>query len=111
MGSGPATPSPLRLLLELKITQLPGIHRRPSRYGDGHSFFVAEREIAHFHGDGRMDVRLTSGRIRELKASSVLDSRVQTRGSSAQWATVAVERTTDVEYAVSLVEEAVRANA
>jgi hypothetical protein len=92
------------------MQQLPGLARRPSRYGDAFSYFVGSREIAHFHGDGRMDVRLTKERIRELKESGALDARVKTRGASANWAAVQVATASDIPYAVQLVEEAIRAN-
>jgi hypothetical protein len=92
------------------MQQLPGLAHRPSRYGDALSYFVGDREIAHFHGDGRMDVRLTKDRIRELKQEGTLDGRVKTRGASANWAAVRVSQASDVPYAIRLVEEAIRAN-
>lgn len=97
--------------LERRILAVPGIERRASRFGDNYSFFVGSREIAHFHGDGRMDVRLTRARIREMKKDGTLDPRVRTRGPSADWATVALEGPQDLSLAVQLVEEAARANA
>jgi hypothetical protein len=57
-----------------------------------------------------MDVRLTKERIGELKQEGVLDGRVQTRGPSANWAAVLVSKTSDVPYALQLVEDAMRAN-
>jgi hypothetical protein len=92
------------------MQQLPELAHRPSRYGDALSYFVGNREIAHFHGDGRMDVRLTKERIRELKEKGTLDSRVKTRGPSANWAAVQVSQPSDIPYAIQLVEEAIRAN-
>lgn len=100
----------LREELELKLGEIPGLLRRRSRFGDGQSYFVADREIAHFHGDGRMDVRLTRERIREMRAEGTLDSRVQTRGRSANWATVPLAEGRDFALALELVEEAMRAN-
>jgi hypothetical protein len=100
-----------RAELEKRLGTLPGLDRRPSRYGNGASYFVADREIAHFHRDGRMDVRLTRQRIREMKAEGLLDARVATRGASADWASVRVDEANDIAYAVNLVEEAMRANA
>lgn len=96
--------------LERRLQDLPLLTRRKSRFGDSQSYFLADREIAHFHGDERMDVRLTRERIRELKADGALDSRVRTRGPSADWASVRVSDAGDVPLAVQLVEEAIRAN-
>jgi hypothetical protein len=100
----------IREELELRLQRLRQLTRRKSRFGDSRSYFLADREIAHFHGDERMDVRLTRERIRELKADSALDSRVLTRGPTADWATVRVAKAEDISLAVQLVEEAIRAN-
>jgi len=100
----------VRTHLERKLAALPGLTRRPSRYGDSHSYFVADREIAHFHGAERMDVRLTKERIPELRSVGVLDSRVKTRGRFAEWVSLSLTDPRDVDYALQLVEEAVRAN-
>jgi hypothetical protein len=100
----------VRAELERRLGALPGVTQRPSRYGDSSSHYVGDREIAHFHGDDRMDVRLTKELIRERKAEGALDPRVRTRGPSAEWATVPVIETRDLALAVDLVEEAVRAN-
>jgi hypothetical protein len=96
--------------LERRLFALPDLERRPSRYGHSMSYFVGGREIAHFHGDTRMDLRLTKEGIRRLKSEQALDHRVRTRGSSAEWAEVHVAELTDIPYALSLVEEAIRAN-
>lgn len=97
--------------LERRLAALPGLVGRPSRYGHGVAFFTGGREIAHFHGTDRMDVRLTREEIRRRKAEGAFDPRVRTRGPSADWVEVHVEEARDIPYAVSLVEEAVRANA
>jgi len=96
--------------LEKRLQLLPSLARRRSRFGDSQSYFVADREIAHFHGDQRLDIRLTRGRIRELRAEGALDPRVHTRGPSTDWATVRVAEEGDLSLAVELVEEAIRAN-
>ncbi len=101
---------PVRRELERRIETLPGIERRPSRYGDSDSYFSGAREIAHFHGDGRMDVRLTKERIRELRSLGPLDPRLRARGPSAEWISMGVARPTDIPFAVTLVEDAIRAN-
>jgi hypothetical protein len=100
----------IRAELERRLQALPLLTRRKSRFGDSQSYFLADREIAHFHGDERMDVRLTRERIRELKADGAIDSRVHTGGPSADWATVRVIEEGDLAFAVQLVEEAIRAN-
>jgi len=101
----------LREELEKTLTGNPNLSRKPSRFGDRFSFFVGGREIAHFHGDGRMDVRLTRTRIRELKSEGTLDPRIRTRGSSAEWATLPLTDRRDLTLAIEMVDEAIRANA
>ena len=96
--------------LEERLGANPVLDRRRSRFGDGYSYFLASREIAHFHGDGRLDIRLTRQRIRELKGDGALDPRVRTRGPSADWATVPLEGPQDLSLALEMIDEAVRAN-
>ncbi|MFY9717594.1 MAG: luciferase family protein [Thermoplasmata archaeon] len=96
--------------LERRLAGLPDLVRRRSRFGDAFSYFVGGREIAHFHGDGRMDVRLTRQRIREMKIEGILDPRVRTRGPSADWATLPLDSGRDVPLAIELVEDAMRTN-
>lgn len=102
---------PVRRALEKQLQQLPGLTRHPSRYGDGRSYFVGDREIAHFHGDQRIDLRLTKERLREMRAEAPLDPRIRTRGRSAEWASVHVGSSADVPFVLHLVETAIRANA
>lgn len=97
--------------VERELDRLPGLDRRPSRHGDGRSYFVAEREIAHFHGEARLDVRLTKERIAEMRSERTLDARIRTRGPSAQWVALPLVSPKDVPLAIHLVEEAMRANA
>lgn len=105
------SPTPVRDALEAQLRSLPGVTRRASRHGDSYSYFVGGREIAHFHGDERIDVRLTKERIRELRAHGAFDARVTTRGPSAEWVAIQVRTRADLPAIVHWVEEAVRANA
>jgi hypothetical protein len=102
---------PVRDDLERRLTEIPGVARRPSRWGHAHAYFVGDREIAHFHGDQRIDVRLTKERIRELASEGTFDERVKTRGPSADWVAVRVAEVRDLALALFLVREAVHANA
>jgi hypothetical protein len=102
---------PVRDDLEQKLSEIPGVTRRASRFGHAHAYFVGDREIAHFHGDQRLDVRLTRVRIRELASEGAFDERVKTRGPSADWVAVTVAGVRDLALALSLVQEAVHANA
>ena len=96
--------------LETRLLEPQGLNRRSSRFGHSRAYFVADREIAHFQGDGRMDVRLTRERIRELKAQGRLEARIRTRGPSADRLTVRVAQEEDLPLALHLAEEAIRTN-
>lgn len=109
-----ATPnrSSLREEFDRNLPGIPGLVRRaPSRYGHGFAYFVGNREVAHFHGDERLDVRLTRAGIRGRVAEGGFDARVRTRGPSADWVTVRLENASDLALALALLEEAARANA
>lgn len=97
--------------LESRLAEIPGVVRRPARRGHGHTYFAGDREIAHFHGDERVDVRLRREWIRRLKAEHALDERVRTRGPTADWVAVNLRAADDLMLVVSLVREAVRTNA
>ena len=99
----------IREELERRLPEVPGVDRRPSRRGHGYTYFAGDREIAHFHGDLRLDVRLTRERIRQRVSERSFDERVRTRGPSADWVAVRVVADQDLTLALSLVEEAVRA--
>jgi hypothetical protein len=96
--------------LERDLASISGVIRRPSRRGTGNTYFAGEREIAHFHGDRRLDVRLTKEEIRRRVSEGALDKRVRTRGPSAEWVAVQIDGSEDLALALSLVEEAARAN-
>ncbi|HEV2449862.1 MAG TPA: luciferase family protein [Thermoplasmata archaeon] len=100
----------MREELEGQLRQLEGLTRRASRHGDSYSYFVADLEIVHFHGDERMDIRLTRERIRFHKSEAPFDPRVTTRGPSANWIAVRLRETGDIALALELVDEAIRAN-
>lgn len=108
MSGGPVS---IRDELERRLALIPGLSRRRSRYGDGYSFFLADREVAHFHGDTRLDVRLTRRRLQEMRQEGPIDPRVEQRARPTEWVSVRMTVPSDVEFAVGLVEEAVRANA
>jgi hypothetical protein len=94
-----------------RLVQIPGVIRHPSPKGHGDAFFAGDREIAHFHGDQRLDVRLTRELIGQRKSEHAFDERVRTRGPSADWVAVRIAGAQDLPLALSLAEDAVRANA
>ena len=106
-----STVGPIRARLEEELARSPHLARRASRFGHRFAYFAGEREVAHFHADGRLDIRLTRDRIREMKREGSLSPRVRTRGPSAHWVALPMDDEGDLALARDLLDEAVRANA
>ena len=51
--------SKLRAALSKKIALIKGLEERPSKVAGGSALFFKGKEIAHFHHDTEIDVRLT----------------------------------------------------
>ena len=96
--------------IDRRLLAIPGVRRRRSRWGVEPAYYLGEREVAHFHRDGRLDVRLTKELLREMRSSGGPDPRVRVRGPSADWAAVTASDPSDIALIVELVEDAVRAN-
>jgi hypothetical protein len=99
----------LRAELTGRILGLPGIELRRSSFTGDEAFFTAMREIAHFHGEDVLDVRLTRARIRALAGGLEADSRVVLRPGS-DWCAFAFTGRADLDRAVELVAEAIAAH-
>jgi hypothetical protein len=97
--------------IERRLAGVPGLTPRESRYGHGLAFYVGRREVVHFHGAERMDVRLTAEVIQRRMRDGLLDDRVRPEGGAREWVKVRVTEVGDVALAIALAQEAVRANA
>jgi hypothetical protein len=73
------------------------------------SIHVGTREIAHFHADGNLDVRLTKAAIRERRIALRSDNRVVLRRSASDWLEVRIETAADEAFALDLVADAAAA--
>lgn len=82
----------LRAELTALILRLPGVELRPSRFTGDEAFFAGRREIAHFHGERALDIRL--GRART--------------GTRRDWLEFPFARRAHLDRAVELVREAIR---
>lgn len=72
--------------------------------------WAGRREVAHFDGDGFLDVRLTRGAIRVRRGELRADPRVILRRTGSDWLAVWIETEADLEFAVPLVADAVANN-
>jgi len=100
-----------RELVERRLSEIAGLVPGPSRRGHSNPFFLGETEIAHFHGDHRIDIRLTKEWILQRRAQGTWDDRVRTHGPNSHWGALELATESDVELAVALVREAARTNA
>ena len=75
----------------------------------GPALWVGKREVAHLDDDRRLDVRLTKEVIRSRRTWLKADGRVLLRPKSSDWLEVRIESAEDVEFALSLVEDAIAA--
>jgi 2,4-dienoyl-CoA reductase-like NADH-dependent reductase (Old Yellow Enzyme family) len=66
--------------------------------------------VAHFDSERSLDVRLTRQVIRARRSELKADERITLRASGSDWLEVRLDTESDVELALSLVEQAVAAN-
>ena len=76
--------------IERRLAEISGPTPRESRYGHGLAFYVGRRAVVHFHGDQRMDVRLTAEVIQRRTHEGGLDDRVSPEGGAPNWVKVRV---------------------
>jgi hypothetical protein len=98
-----------RALLCARLLELPGLEARRSRCGPDVAFFLEGAEIAHFHADDEIDVRLTKKVLRINREALAGDPRVVPRRSASDWVAVRFATAQDAEFAASLVRLAYEA--
>lgn len=79
-------------------------------FSPGPALWVGKREVAHLDGDQTLDVRLTKNVIASRRPALRSDDRVVLRSGSSDWLEVRIETPLDVEFAVSLVKDAIAVN-
>ena len=100
----------LRSDLEVRIVAIDGVAVSESQFGHGDAYWVNGKEIAHFEGDGEIEIRLAKAEIRERRPAFKADDRVTLRPSGADWVTVRFERNDDVAFVVDMVSAAADAH-
>jgi Family of unknown function (DUF5519) len=84
------------------------VYERPSQWGGKPALFLDRREIAHYDGDGIVDVRITAS---GWKGVAFGDDPAVTRDRSRRdWVSIRIASTEDLERLRPLLEAAVRAN-
>lgn len=79
-------------------------------FAAGPALWVGRREVAHFDDEHRVDVRLTKSVIRRRLSELKGDQRVSLRRSMSDWLELTIESDDDVQWATSMVLDAVAAN-
>ncbi len=93
----------LRKLLIKKLEQIPDLEDRPSKVAGGSAIFYKEKEIAHFHDDNEIDVRLTRKVIRREGLNHPTDSKIHThRSTNSEWIEIRFRKLEDVVEVVRL---------
>jgi hypothetical protein len=76
----------LRRDLVAKLEKIKGLEDRPSKVAGGSAIFFKNKEIAHFHHDNEIDVRLTRKIIRAEGLNHPDDSKIHHhRSPSSDW--------------------------
>lgn len=95
-------PSPKQHLLAL-LGALEGVEARPSKVAGGMALFHRDQEIAHFHDDHEIDLRLTRRVIRSLGLTHPPRSSIHpARAASSQWIEIRFETEAEAERIAEL---------
>lgn len=86
-----------------KLEQISGLEDRPSKVAGGSAIFYKDKEIAHFHNDNEIDIRLTKKVIRKEGLNHPGDSKIHRhRSPSSEWIEIRFHKTEDVAEVVRL---------
>jgi Family of unknown function (DUF5519) len=101
--------SDLKKELVKQLERIPGLENRPSKVAGGSAIFFREKEIAHFHSDNEIDVRLTKKVIRQEGLIHPTDSKVhKNRAKSSEWFEIRFNDNKQVNEAVRLFKLALK---
>lgn len=93
-----------------RLRDLDGAVISEGAFSPGLAVWVGSREVAHGDDDRTLDVRLTKQVLRNRRSGLQRDPRIVFRSTSSDWLEVRVESPADLEFAVSLVRDAIAAN-
>jgi hypothetical protein len=93
----------LRSDLVKKLEKIPGLEDRPSKVAGGSAIFYKNKEIAHFHDDNEIDVRLTKKVIRAEGLNHPAGSKIHKhRSPSSEWIEIRFHKAKDLDEVVRL---------
>ena len=98
----------LRDKLVIELEKIPGLEDRPSKVAGGSAIFFKGNEIAHFHHNNEIDVRLTKKVIRAEGLHHPSDSKFHQRNPNSEWIELRFRRQEHIAEVVRLFKLALR---
>lgn len=99
----------LKTLLLQEIEKIPHLEGRPSKVAGGHAIFYKNKEIAHFHSNNEIDIRLTKKLIKKEGLIHPTDSLFHSgRKPGSDWFEFRFKRKEHVEEALRLFKLALK---
>lgn len=99
----------LKNILIKNLEKISGLEDRPSIVAGGSAIFYKNKEIAHFHSNNEVDVRLTKKVIKKMGLSQPTDSKFHHhRGPGSEWIELRFRNQNQVEKVVELFKLAVK---
>lgn len=99
----------LKKLLIEKLEKIPNLEDRPSKVAGGSAIFYKNKEIAHFHHNNEIDIRLTKKVIKLEKLNQPDDSEFHHhRGPSSEWIELRFKTEKQVDEVVRLFKMALK---
>lgn len=98
----------LKAQLIEKLNQITDLESRPSKVAGGSAIFYKGKEIAHFHNNNEIDVRLTKKVIKSEGLTHPTDSKFHHRTPSSEWIELRFRRSHHLNEVVRLFKLALK---
>jgi hypothetical protein len=92
-----------------KLEKTNEIEHRPSKVAGGSAIFFKGKEVAHFHSNNEIDIRLTKSIIKTEGLEHPADSKFHTgRKPGSQWIELSFRTTSQVDEIIRLFKLALK---
>lgn len=102
--------NPFARRLRNGLRKLDGVMESPGTFNDEDAFWVNGKEIAHFHGEHAIELRLTRKEIGARRTALREDPRIELRAGASDWITALFASMRDVAQVLDLAEVAAQAH-